>query len=355
MYKQAQACNEMTETDVREAIVRPFLEWLGYAYGTQANIRTEFPLRYSKAFLGRKNSERDPVLRGKADYICEVISCARWVVEVKAAREALTLDDSEQAHTYATHPEIAASFYLLTNGYLFKLYRVGQPQTPMLEWKQDEIATRALEIKNVLSPPAIENKVKRDTVFAGKPLCEGIGQSASLSGLVTYIDHKSNNPDVARSLENIRGMRATISKGLVSRTEKGSVRAEIQTASAFAMMDAFNQTLGITGYVFDCGDEYISTDANTPSIFQNITTLTIKRGTRIPAMLGNPASVLPFDWQLTSFTQAVGYVQGDTFTGTFFVDYQFNIPERTLLPPMVKASFGCLEMSAVGDFELKLH
>jgi len=47
----------MNETDVREIIVRPLLERLGYRHGTQATIRTEVPLRYDKAFLGRKEAD----------------------------------------------------------------------------------------------------------------------------------------------------------------------------------------------------------------------------------------------------------------------------------------------------------
>src|ERR1019366_7057595 len=62
--------SSMNETDVREMIVRPLIESLGYRYGTEANIRTEQTLRYGMAFLGRKNPKRDPDLVGRADYIC---------------------------------------------------------------------------------------------------------------------------------------------------------------------------------------------------------------------------------------------------------------------------------------------
>jgi hypothetical protein len=73
--------DNMTEADVREEIVRPLLQQLGYQRGTDNNIRTEVTLRYARQFLGHKKSN-DPDLVGRADYICEVISLARWVVEV---------------------------------------------------------------------------------------------------------------------------------------------------------------------------------------------------------------------------------------------------------------------------------
>ena len=44
----------MNETDVREVIVRPLIESLGYRHGAEEYIRTEQTLRYAKAFLGRK-------------------------------------------------------------------------------------------------------------------------------------------------------------------------------------------------------------------------------------------------------------------------------------------------------------
>ncbi len=55
----------MNETDVREIIVRPLLQRLGYAHGTIANVRTEVPLRYDRAFLGRKQPKKDPPLAGE--------------------------------------------------------------------------------------------------------------------------------------------------------------------------------------------------------------------------------------------------------------------------------------------------
>jgi hypothetical protein len=79
--------SSMNETDVREIIVRPLIESLGYRHGTDADIRTEQTLTYGKAFLGRKNPNKDPDLVGRADYICEVISFGRWVVEVKSPAE----------------------------------------------------------------------------------------------------------------------------------------------------------------------------------------------------------------------------------------------------------------------------
>jgi hypothetical protein len=138
---------EMNETDVRENVIKPFLlNRLGYTFEGPARVRTEIPLRYSKIYLGRKKAS-DPDLRGKSDYICEVVSYGRWVIEAKAGGETLTRDDAEQAHTYAAHPEVAAFYYLVTNGRDYRLY-TNRPETPTMEWTFGEMDTKWSIIEN---------------------------------------------------------------------------------------------------------------------------------------------------------------------------------------------------------------
>ncbi len=134
---QAPDFNTMNETDVREILVRPLIDQLGYRHGTEATVITEKTLRYEKAFLGRKNPKKDPPLVGRADYICEVVSYGRWVIEVKSPAEPLSQDVVEQAHTYASHPEIAATFFLVTNGRLFRLY-----EPPSLQHRRSNGTTK---------------------------------------------------------------------------------------------------------------------------------------------------------------------------------------------------------------------
>ena len=97
----------MNETDVREEFVTPLLRSLGYRSGGTHNVIRELSLRYPRDSLGRKKPT-DPLLRGKADYICEADRRIRWVVEAKAPEEDLGSDDVEQAYTYARHPEVRA-------------------------------------------------------------------------------------------------------------------------------------------------------------------------------------------------------------------------------------------------------
>lgn len=165
---------EMNEADVREEIIRPFLHRLGYRRGTQNNIRTEQTLRYPRQFLGRKNPKSDPLLRGRADYICEVIPYARWVVEAKSPEADLSVNDVQQAHSYATHPEVGAFYSLLTNGRLFRLYATTNPSVPLLEWNFNETDMRWIEISNILGPAAIKRLSHLIVPVPGKPLAIGL-------------------------------------------------------------------------------------------------------------------------------------------------------------------------------------
>jgi predicted type IV restriction endonuclease len=105
----------LNEADIREEIIAPFLRYLGYRSGTSANVIREQILKYPKVFLGRKDSKKDPELRGRADYICEVDKSIRWIIEAKPPQGAITSDDVEQAYTYANHPEIRAVYFCLIN------------------------------------------------------------------------------------------------------------------------------------------------------------------------------------------------------------------------------------------------
>ena len=212
----ARSFDTMNETDVRETIVRPLIERLGYRHGTDANIITEKTLRYEKAFLGRKNPKKDPPLVGRADYICEVVSFGRWVVEVKAPAESVSQDAVEQAHTYASHPEIAATFFLVTNGRTFQLYETSKLLEPALAWEYEDEDDNWLRLFNLLSPEAFRKRARLTLVDPGMPL--GIGLASRLriiGGTVTYEEHKGNHPFL--QADSLNGMALPVVGGYVTR------------------------------------------------------------------------------------------------------------------------------------------
>src|SRR5690606_15162772 len=113
------------ETDVREEVLAPLIRMLGYRSGSKDNVVREQSLRYPRAFLGRKNTKKDPILRGKADYILEVGSTVRWVIEAKSPDVEIDFDSVEQAYTYANHPEIRAVYFALCNGKRFVVFQTN--------------------------------------------------------------------------------------------------------------------------------------------------------------------------------------------------------------------------------------
>ena len=209
----------MNETDVREILVRPLLHRLGYQHGTDANIRTEQTFRYAKAFLGRKKPT-DPDLVGRADYILEIASVARWVVEAKPPSQDLTQEVVEQAHSYAAHPEVNALFFLVTNGRVYRLYRTSNLDAPLMGWDWTETDDVFLALNNLVGPHAIRKKMKLLQPDQGKPLGPGIASEVEIiGGFVRYEDHASNYPLLDMSL--INGLELPVTGGRVTRAEDG--------------------------------------------------------------------------------------------------------------------------------------
>lgn len=311
----------MNETDVREEIVRPLLHDLGYQRGTENNIRSEVSLRYAKQFLGHRKAT-DPDLVGRADYICEVIPFARWAVEVKGPGVELSEKDVQQAHTYAAHPEIAALYFLITNGRIFRLYETSKLDAPILEWTHEAMRSRFLEIANVVSPPALKKRSAAIRTEPGKPLGRLLGPRAKIvGGNVTYAEHRSNIPAAAQALQNIKGLRSAVTGRDVFRTDAGLLKVFLTLAGGFEQIDAVNKLCGLEGYDFECADEIISEDPHHPNIFQGRVEALMPAGTEVGPPFVPMKMGLPFAIGMVAYTQAVGFFREDQFLGTFQIRY----------------------------------
>lgn len=326
--------DEMNETDVREMIVRPLLRDLGYEHGTENNIRTEQTFRYAKTFLGRKKPNKDPDIVGRADYILDVIGVGRWVVEVKAPSEDITQDVVEQAFTYAAHPEVAALFFLVTNGRTFQLYRTSSLTAPLMAWTWDETEEVLLALANLVGPEAIRRKTKLLEPDTGKPLAKNVSSSVRIiGGHIRYEDHTSNCP--ALDIDMINGLELPVTGESVKRLADGRIHAIVNTAKSAPLLGNLSDLVGREDkYDFYTSDEYISTDPERPTIFQNLYQTSTPAGTpvSIPGMGKIP---LMFSFQMTATTEAVGYVDGDLFKGTMQLSYEFRFSG---MHPMVKTA-----------------
>lgn len=326
--------DSMNEDDVAGELVRPLCRALGYSQGNpEANLRSQVSLQYDKAFLGHKDGKKDPILRGRPDFVCEVVSYARWVVEAKKPSIALSQDDSYQGHTYATHPEIAAEFYMLTNGREFRLYRVGNPDKPALTWQKEETGDLLPALMNFLGPEAMKKRAQVK-IDLGKPLAKGLPSSTEIVG--GHIIYSRNTTSIPLPMsEKMDGLTNTVTGRSVSRNDNGLIVALVEVKSAFAGMDELHKAMGLYPLVFSTSDEYLSSDVENPSLLQNIMTINMPAGTKFPSTMLSPGGgVLPFPVTAECYTEAVGFIDGFVFKGTYVIEYEyeFHIPPNIPFP-----------------------
>ena len=347
----------MNEVDVREIIVRPLLHRLGYLHGTDATIRTEVPLKYGYSFLGRKKPGRDAEIRGKADYICDVVSHGRLTVEVKAPNEPVDGSAVEQAHTYAAHPEISADIFMVTNGVRTLVYRTGKLEAPLLDISFDELENRFLELKNIAGVEAIKRHTKALKFKVGKPLGDQLGPEVSIiGGSVTYEEHFAGHPLLDEN--GIDGLQLPVTGGHVSRDANGMLTASIAVAKALPMMEELNRMIGHDEYIFRSSDEYFSTDPENPTILQNFLDEGAPKGTMM-RMPGFGAIPMPYRLEFRAWTEATGFVEGSIFKGTMTLDYDMGFYDMDqAVARFIAAQYGELtervRFSGTGSFEVYL-
>tara|TARA_R110002124_G_scaffold267966_1_gene435457 strand:- start:273 stop:1346 length:1074 start_codon:yes stop_codon:yes gene_type:complete len=345
--------SSMNESDVREIIVRPLLGLLGYSQGNaKARILSEKTLTYDKFFLGRKNPNKDPKLVGRADYICEVTSYGRWVVEVKSPMQKLNTEDAYQAHTYAAHPEVAGLFSLITNGHEFRIYQISDPSKPIVTWGISEINERLPMLINLLGVESIKRRVAVKTDL-GKPIAPGWGSSVRVvGGTVRYQKPTSTNPMLQGNDFPMEGAQAAVTGSKVFRNQEGRIEGNITMNGPYSYWDDLNKAAGLDSFTFVTPDEFVSPNVEHPSIFQNHVDARLVKGVEFLMPDGKKTS-LPWTIEMSINTEAVGYLDNDRFKGTFSNDYVVKVakPYGTFEPPLEIREF---EMRIAGQFEILL-
>ncbi|MDW9526588.1 type I restriction endonuclease subunit R [Sinorhizobium meliloti] len=338
----------MNEDDVAGELVRPLCRALGYSQGNpEANLRSQVALQYDKAFLGHKNPGKDPVLRGRPDFVCEVVSYTRWVVEAKSPSIELSVDDSYQAHTYSTHPEIAAELYMLTNGREFRLYRVAEPEKVILTWSSDQTDEMLPVLRNILGPEAMKRRANV-RIDLGKPLADGIGSAVEIvAGHVVYEKTTATIP----LQKSIDGLTNSIHGKSVKRLEDGRISAQVNVRSAFAELEEIHDAIGFSSLTFNTSEEFLSIDRENPTLLQNIVSATVPAGTEFPTTLLSPGGKLAIGFKADCYTEALGFIEGNIFKGTFVIDYDYElIPSPYFRPPIRN-----FEMRTEGRFEIRFQ
>lgn len=142
---------EFKEDSVREVIILPLLEHLGYKQG---NIVRSLNLRHPFLKIG---SNKKRAIQLVPDYVLKIENSFAWVLDAKGPRE--NISDEEyvgQVYSYAVHPEIRSNYFALCNGLQFSLYRTGGYDDPLLFFSLDEIDYYFDKLKAYLSPNSFQ-------------------------------------------------------------------------------------------------------------------------------------------------------------------------------------------------------
>ena len=329
--------DKLNETDVREEILSPWLRELGYRSTSENNILREQSLRYPRFFLGRKNLSRDPLLRGKADYILEAGRRVRWVIEAKAPSCALEANDVEQAWTYANHPEVRAVYFCLCNGKQFVVYQTnaGPDVAPVLSMTHEELldSTGWSRVVNLLSPAA----VLRDWPHIELDNRPALGPNLRSLVRVTggWINYGRSSLDVPAMTQ----LQASVIGGAIERDEAGRMVALIETRAPLRQIQAVVEKLGLTQFEMISEDTVLSTDPSRPSIFKFSGETTFPAGEEMLDVATWKSVVLPENIQATVSVTARAVLTGSRLSGA--------IENRTVFNSSIPASFE-------GGFELHL-
>ena len=341
--------DSMSEADVREVIIRPLLEKLGYAHNTINDIKTERRFKYAEKYLGRIKPGKGISVEGIADYERIAGPFGKFIVEAKAPSESLDEKVVLQTHSYAAHPEVNARHFLVSNGRSFALYATSDLREPVLSWAYHDEDSVFAELQNYLAPDAIKRRMNLDRFEPGRPLVLGLGPSAKIvGGHVVYSNYHSNDAILNGFLGTLSGRQEGITGEKVERAVDGTIVAYVKVATPISEM------VGAAGarpdYLlpFSTASEFISTDKLAPSIFVGRDVNTEHSEIDISQLTGRPSAKLSLDMRFTAVTEAIGYVENRRFSGTFDVEWQYELSE-----PLVRTFRNLTRLTLRRDLVLK--
>ncbi len=138
------------EDSVREFILQPILKALGYTVKTMVLSKT---LKHPYLKVGSKKRPINLI----PDYSLKVKERFAWVLDAKSPQEKINDQDNvEQVYSYASHIEIRSTFFALSNGLEFSVYRREAINRPILQFAIDEIEYHWEKLKSFLAPSSFQ-------------------------------------------------------------------------------------------------------------------------------------------------------------------------------------------------------
>jgi hypothetical protein len=319
------------------------LRRLGYQSGTEFNIVRERTLRYPQKQLGRRKRS-DPPITGKPDYILEIRGIDRWIVEAKSPAADITADDVYQAFSYAFLPEIAAGFFVLSNGRRFQAYKTvnGPDVAPVIDVAYDDLEANFQTLNNVLGPESFKRALSALHIDTGKPLAPGLPSKMKIvGGYYEYTVARTNLPILQSRMNRVAGVRLPVERGSVRRIEN-RIAVDVSQGFIHQLQEQTSRAVGVGEGTYFSADEEFSRDPSRPNIFEGTTVTHIPRGQMMFSFVDQVMAPTPVAADMSGYTEAIGHLTGnDVFTGKFFGagDLRFHAPNAPSIAIEVEGPF----------------
>ena len=151
-----------SEADVREEIITPILEILGYRKGQYSSLDRE---KHLKFFDDNKRKQKDKFI----DYSATLWKESFWILEAKKplCKDSFSFEHFQQALIYAVHPEINAAIIVLCDGVIVSVFdREENVESPILSFRVKELLLHINELRKILNPEQIWYFYKRKVLRA---------------------------------------------------------------------------------------------------------------------------------------------------------------------------------------------
>jgi Type I restriction enzyme R protein N terminus (HSDR_N) len=324
-------------------IIAPILRALGYRFRGEHGLQYEVTLRDTHDFLGRKKPATDPLLRGRADYVCTAGDKVAWVIEAKPSKP-ISNDDIAQAYTYAKHVAIRAKYFCLCNGLEFRVYATDgvAGSQPLRTVDPSEPVRAAAELASLLGPERLLADFA--VLVADSRPAIGLGLRSFVEIVGGRIVYDSFVPD----LPHMRGFTISITGGSIQRIEDGRLLAYYKSQGPYESIQQLLWRLGLSRVDAVSSSGSLSIDTREPTVFVTESTAVFPQGERVLDLSNHEEKVFLRDVRVRLTARASGALSGDRFSGEFELNALYEIDTDN-------GSSQVAQVRGLGRFELFLR
>lgn len=337
----------MNEAEVRMHVIDPIVRQLGYkAVGqSDAYVVLEKVLKHPYFHIGRKSKKDLPL--GRPDYICGIDGrngC--FTIEAKSSDSDITVEDWEQAHSYAAHSQVGASYFVLCNGRQFQVFEtlVGKPDKPLLTLNRDEIDQNFHMIEVLLSPKNLARSCNK-TYDLGLKLCDDLPSKVKISrgeyrvefcefDLEAIPNYIAKNPQfeaivppmLNQMAEQFKQFIFTVTNGHVFRDTTGKIVCDIVFGGITENSAKGMRAIGFDQLRLETDAQFLSTDLASATPFQTNKGATVTKGQEVFPLFGSP-QLAELDMVLRATISAnVTLTENNLATGDYFAAATYGFP-----------------------------